>query len=120
MVSEGLFTPDNPFQRASFIAVFLPVLQQVVDEYVGVWNMHLVRQINGNGRFCPSHCSARYFREYERLHGWVLKNLNSFSYFRTTMQFPTTFEEIDFLRLGGFPDGSRTLKMRMLQTILIA
>lgn len=80
MVSEGLFTLDDPFQQASFIAVFLPILQQVVDEYVGVWNTHFVRQINENGRFRHSHVPARYFREYERLHGWVLKHLNSFTF----------------------------------------
>ena len=76
LVSNGLFIPDDPYQRASFVVIFLPILQQAVDEYIGVWNLHLVCQINENGRFRPSHIPARYFREYKRLHGWVLNNLN--------------------------------------------
>jgi hypothetical protein len=78
MVYEGVFIPDDLYQRASFIAVFLPLLQQAVDEYVGIWNSHLVRQINENGRFCPSYVPACYFREYEKLHGWDFINLNFF------------------------------------------
>lgn len=71
MVDEGLFIPDDPFQRASFIALFLPILQEVVDEYVGVWSSHLVRQINENGRYRLSHVPTRYFREFERLHSEI-------------------------------------------------
>jgi hypothetical protein len=87
MVYEGVFIPDDLYQRASFIAVFLPLLQQAVDEYVGIWNSHLVRRINENGRFRPSHVPARYFREYERLHGWDFINLN----------FPLCFEIVKFI-----------------------
>jgi hypothetical protein len=69
MVLQGLYIPDDPYQWASFIEVYVPILQEVVNEYVGVWNNHLVRQINKNGRYRPSHVLACYFREYERLHG---------------------------------------------------
>ena len=69
MVTQGFFILDDLYQKASFVAIFLPILQEVVDEYVGVWNTPLVRQINENGRFCPSHVPARYFHEFEKFHG---------------------------------------------------
>jgi hypothetical protein len=69
-----------------------------------VFGIHTLfaKLINKNGKFYLFHVPARYFREYERLHGWVLKNLNSLSYFRITVQFSTTFGEIDFVWLGGY------------------
>ena len=69
MVTQGFFILDDPYQRASFVAIFFPILQEVIDEYVGVWNTHLVCQINENGRFCPFHVPACYFCGFERLHG---------------------------------------------------
>jgi len=69
IVQEGYFIPDDPYQRASFQVVYIPILQDVVNEWIGVWNLHRVRIINENGRFRPSHVPARKFREDERLHG---------------------------------------------------
>ena len=39
--------------------------------WIGIWNLHTMRLINEQGRYCPSHVSARYFQEYECLHGWT-------------------------------------------------
>jgi hypothetical protein len=39
---------DNPFLKESFNVVFLPVLRDVVDEFVGFWNLHKVKRINEN------------------------------------------------------------------------
>ena len=36
MVAQGFFIPNDPYQRTSFVAVFFPILQEVVDEYIGV------------------------------------------------------------------------------------
>jgi hypothetical protein len=40
---------DNPFLKELFNVVFLLILQDVVDEYVGFWNLHKVKRINENG-----------------------------------------------------------------------
>jgi hypothetical protein len=69
MVQQGHFIPNDPYQRASFQVVYIPILQDIVNEWIGIWNLQRVRLINGQGRFRPSHVPARYFWEYERLHG---------------------------------------------------
>lgn len=71
MVDQGYFIPDDPYHRCSFQDLYIPVLQEIVNEWIGIWNLHTVRLINEQGRFRPSHVPARYFREYERLHGWT-------------------------------------------------
>ena len=71
MVQQGHFMPDDPYQRASFQAIYIPILQEIVNEWIGICNLHRVRLINGQGRFRPSHVPARYFQEFERLHGWA-------------------------------------------------
>lgn len=69
MVLQRLFIPDDPYPRTSLVEVYVPLIQKVVDEYIGVWDNHLVCQINENGRYRPSHVPARYFHECERLNG---------------------------------------------------
>ena len=69
IVEQGYFIPDDPYHRASFQAIYIPILQDIVNEWIGVWNLHRVRLINEQGRYRPSHVPARYFQEYERLHG---------------------------------------------------
>jgi hypothetical protein len=56
---------DDPFMKKSFIALFLPILQDVIDEYVGLWNLHKVKMINKNGHKKTSHVHAKYFQEYD-------------------------------------------------------
>lgn len=48
--------------------MFLPILQHVANEYIGVWNTHQVWQINEKNHFKEGHVLARYFR-VEHLHG---------------------------------------------------
>jgi hypothetical protein len=61
---------DDPLQKECFLFVFVPEVETAVSEYVQVWNLHLVRQINENGCFRGSHVPQRYFREFERINGW--------------------------------------------------
>ncbi len=49
MEEVGILDMDNPLMKESFIALFLLILQDVVDEYVGLWNLHKVKTINKNG-----------------------------------------------------------------------
>lgn len=71
MVDQGYFIRDDPYHRISFQDVYIPILQEIVNEWIGTWNLHRVQLINEQGQFRPSHVSARYFQEYERLHGWT-------------------------------------------------
>jgi hypothetical protein len=59
---------DKDVQLAYFttltpINVFT-ILQDVVDEYVGLWYLNRVRRINKNGCLKTSHVLAKYFQEY--------------------------------------------------------
>jgi hypothetical protein len=69
MRRNGTLNADDAYQRHSFVAVYLPVLQAAVTEYVGIWNSHRIRRINENGRYRDSHIPAIIFQEFERLQG---------------------------------------------------
>ena len=69
IVNQGLYTLDDPHQWALFVEVYVLILQEVVNKYIGVWNNHLVLHINDNGRYQPLHVLAFYFQEFKRLHG---------------------------------------------------
>jgi hypothetical protein len=40
MGNARLLDINDPYQHESFTIVFLPILQHVIDEYIGVWNTH--------------------------------------------------------------------------------
>jgi hypothetical protein len=65
MEEARILDMDDPFMKESFIALFLPILQDVIDEYVGLWNLHKVEMINKNGWKKKNHVHAKYFEEYE-------------------------------------------------------
>ena len=46
MVDQGYFIPDDPYHRASFQDVFIPILQEIINEWIGIWNLHTMRLIN--------------------------------------------------------------------------
>jgi hypothetical protein len=51
MERSGRLNMDDPLQKECFLFVFVPEVETAVSEYVQVWNLHLVRQINENGCF---------------------------------------------------------------------
>jgi hypothetical protein len=67
MVLQGLFIPNDPYHQHSFVTMFLPMLQAIVNEYVGIWNHHDVHYINENGRYRESYVPTHYFQEFECL-----------------------------------------------------
>ena len=71
IVHQGYFIPNDPYHRISFQDVYIPILYEIINEWIGTWNRHRVRLINEQGRFRPYHMPTRYFQEYERLHGWT-------------------------------------------------
>jgi hypothetical protein len=58
MEDVSILDMDDPFERESFITIYLLILQHVVDEYVVVWKKHRVRMIN-------QHVLISYFQKFE-------------------------------------------------------
>ena len=46
MVDQRYFIPDDRYHRASFQDFFIPILQKIINEWIGIWNLHTVRLIN--------------------------------------------------------------------------
>ena len=51
IVNQGLYTLDDLHQWASFLEVYVPIIQEVVNEYIGFSSNHFVCQINKNHRY---------------------------------------------------------------------
>jgi hypothetical protein len=62
LVAQGLYIPDDVYKRDSFVIIYLLVLQQTMDWYVRLWNLHWVWQINEQGQYCASHVPTQYFQ----------------------------------------------------------
>jgi len=62
LVAQGLYIPDDVYKRDYFVIIYLLVLQQTMDRYVRLWNLHLVWQINEQGQYCASHVPTQYFQ----------------------------------------------------------
>jgi hypothetical protein len=75
MEEARILDMDFPFMKESFIVLFLPILQDVVDEYVGLWNLHKVKMINKNRCKKTRHVHAKYFQEYEWLKEYVFETI---------------------------------------------
>ncbi|KAG0574819.1 hypothetical protein KC19_VG294400 [Ceratodon purpureus] len=58
MVDQGYFIPDDLYHRISFQDVYIPILQEIINEWIGTWNLHRVQLIDEQGRFRPSHVPA--------------------------------------------------------------
>jgi hypothetical protein len=69
MEKAGILNSNDALQRASFVFVYLPILQEAVARFVEIWNSHQVRKINVNGCFHSSHIPVVFFQEWERLRG---------------------------------------------------
>jgi hypothetical protein len=42
MVDQGYFIPDDPYHRISFQDVYIPILQEIINEWIGTRNLHKV------------------------------------------------------------------------------
>jgi hypothetical protein len=59
---QDFWTLMTPINVNHLQLCFKPILQHVVNEYIGVWNTHRVRGINENNHFREGHVPYGYFR----------------------------------------------------------
>jgi hypothetical protein len=66
---EGVLDRDNPLHINALLTVFIPRIQEDIDDWIDTWNLHKVRAINDHGRHLASHVPAERFRPWERERG---------------------------------------------------
>lgn len=68
---EGLLEVEYPLHRFCTVTVFLPLLQEAVNDAVLTWNLHTIRAVRNGPLYRPSHIPKLAFQAEDREAGIV-------------------------------------------------
>ena len=44
MLDQQLYNKNNPIDRITFLALYMPIVQEEIERYIELWNLHAIRK----------------------------------------------------------------------------